>query len=113
MSAPTAADVHEQNVPFYSTPDYKDIVTPINVQLFKRLLLEANYDKDKTQKLISGFEHGFNIGYAGPMNRKDESENIPFAVGDAFDMWEKIMKEVSLGRYAGPFTELPFEYFVQ
>ena len=28
-------------------------------------------------------------------------------------MWNKIMKEVSLKRYAGPFTEIPFKNYVQ
>ena len=29
------------------------------------------------------------------------------------EMWNKIMKEVQLGRYAGPFKRMPYKYFVQ
>ena len=29
--------------------------------------------------------------------------------GDEIDLWNKVMKEVKLKRYAGPFTEIPFE----
>ena len=62
-----------------------------------------------------GFEQGFDIGYRGPLNRKDDSDNIPFTVGDEFDMWEKIMKEVQLGRFVGPYTkdQLPGHFYVQ
>ena len=36
-------------------------------------------------------------------------------VGDKFNMWEKVMKEVTLGCFAGPFTKdtLPFENIIQ
>ena len=29
------------------------------------------------------------------------------------DLWNKIMAEVELGRYAGPFSDIPFEYYIQ
>ena len=29
------------------------------------------------------------------------------------DMWQKIMKEVKLGHYAGPYQEIPYQFYVQ
>ena len=34
-------------------------------------------------------------------------------IGDKITLWNKVMKEVKLNRYAGPFEEIPFEYFIQ
>ena len=88
---------------------------PINAELLKQELIDINYDKTKTEILFKGFKEGFDIGYTGPLNRRNTSRNIPFKVGNPVDMWEKIMKEVHLGRYVGPYQEdeIPYEYFVQ
>ena len=79
------------------------------------MLQLTNYDEEKTELLINGFTKGFDLGYKGPLLRTDSAENIPFTVGDKFDMWNKIMKEVQLGRIAGPYTwqNLPLKYYVQ
>ena len=49
------------------------------------------------------------------MKRKNTARNLPFHIGDSFEMWTKIMKEVKERRYAGPFveSELPFSDYVQ
>ena len=47
------------------------------------------------------------------MKRKNTAKNLPFQIGDKFELWNKVMKEVKLGRYAGPYVSPPFEYFVQ
>ena len=39
--------------------------------------------------------------------------NLPLRIGSHFDIWEKIMKEVKLGRYAGPFPNIPYENYIQ
>ena len=94
-----------------------DIITPINVDVLEQLLADTNLQEDKISKLVNGFQHGFDLGYRGPMERKNKASNLPFkpGVGDRMDMWNKIMKEVKLGRYTGPFLEeeLPFDFFVQ
>ena len=102
-------------VNFYSCLEHDNIVMPINAELLKQELIDINYDKIKTETLFKGFKEGFDIGYTGPLNRRNTSRNIPFKVGNAVDMWEKIMKEVHLGRYAGPYQEdeIPYEHFVQ
>ena len=75
--------------------------------------MESGYGKEDTQFLVNGFKHGFSIGYEGPENRRDESNNIPITVGSKIEMWNKIMKEVKLGRFAGPFKKIPFKNYIQ
>ena len=79
------------------------------------MLTEAQYPPDKLRTLIHGFHHGFDIGYRGPQNRQDYSSNIPIkpGVGSLMEMRNKIMKEVKLERYAGPFDEVPYKNFMQ
>ena len=91
------------------------IVTPIDVQRLDYWLEETKYDQRKSTFLHDGFSSGFDIGYRGPANRSNTSHNIPFTIGDKFELWNKIMKEVKEGRYAGPYLieDLPFMYYVQ
>ena len=99
----------------YQCYEHLDIVTPINIVEFEKLLIETNFEQSKRDTVVQGFKRGFDLGYTGSLDRKLTSDNIPFTVGDPVDMWNKIMKEVSLGRFAGPYTEndLPFQEFVQ
>ena len=55
------------------------------------------------------------MGYQGPEKRRDTSNNIPFTpgVGDKWEMWDKMLKEMEKGRFAGPYSDIPFENFVQ
>ena len=64
-------------------------------------------------KLVKGFTEGFDLEYNGPMQRQDTAQNLPFHVGDEHVLWDKVMKEVQLNRYAGPFEEIPFNNFIQ
>ena len=90
-----------------------DIVTPIDVDELEKLLIETQYDEKRTNKLIEGFRKGFDIGYRGPTNRTDLSNNLPIHIGSHEEIWEKLMKEVRLNRYAGPFEEIPYDNYVQ
>ena len=67
--------------------------------------------------LVEGFREGFTLGYEGPSGHKDESDNIPFSpgVGDKFELWDKIMKEVKLKRFLGPWAKgnIPFDEYIQ
>ena len=74
---------------------------------------ESNYQKDESQYLVDGFSFGFDLHYMGPTNRQDTSRNLPFHVGNHEELWSKIMKEVKLGRFAGPFKEIPYKNYVQ
>ena len=93
--------------------DLHDIVMPINIEVYHRYLQQAAFDASKTQFLINGFRHGFDIGYRGPLNRQDIAENRLIRIGTEQDMWNKLMREVELGRHAGPFTSIPFNSYVQ
>ena len=88
--------------------------TTINVSVFNKLLTESNYDTAETKFLIKGLTEGFDLNYTGPRNVKLKSPNLRFTVGDKFDLWGKMMKEVKLKRFAGPFKEVPFkDFFIQ
>ena len=91
-----------------------DIVTPIKVHRLWHFLNITNYDKNESKFLIQGFTRGFSLEYQGPLNRADVSNNIPLTVGTPMDLWQKVMKEVQLGRVAGPFNQeqLP-KFYVQ
>ena len=90
-----------------------DIVTPINVRALEFFLRESKYDESKSAEILRGFKYGFDIGYRGPVNRQDVSANLPLTIGSLQDIWDKLMKEVKLGRYAGPYTKIPYDNYIQ
>ena len=114
---PAIRSVHQgnQEIDEFTNYDLTNICTPIQTKELEDLLIKTNYDPVEAKFLLKGFRTGFSIGYKGPMERKDKSDNIPFTpgVGSKLEMWNKIMKEVKMKRYAGPFTEIPFTYYVQ
>ena len=77
------------------------------------MLKDAQYDTTEIEFLHQGFSQGFDIGYDGPKDRRSTSENIPFTVGNETQLWNKVMKEVKLNRVAGPYENIPFEYYIQ
>ena len=78
-------------------------------------LRRTEYNEKETEFLVKGFSNGFDLGYRGPWNQKDQSDNIPLnsEVGTHQDIWQKVMKEVGLARFSGPYLKIPFEFFVQ
>ena len=62
---------------------------------------------------MDGFTNGFDIGYEGPVIRQDKVDNIPLRIGNKIILWNKIMKEVKLCRYMGPFAQIPFDNYMQ
>ena len=89
------------------------IVTPVKVEKLAEWLEKSNYDRQETEFLLDSFSSGFDIGYTGPKERASTSDNIPFTVGNMIELWNKVMKEVQAGRYAGPYDEIPFDNFIQ
>ena len=79
------------------------------------MLIEAGFNKLKLGTLVQGFTHGFDIGFRGNLNRHNFSDNLPFRIGTPVELWNKIMKEVALQCYAGPFLleQMPFKTFIQ
>ena len=41
------------------------------------------------------------------------SRNLRLTVGSQVELWNKVMKEVKAKRYAGPFTKIPFDNYIQ
>ena len=93
--------------------DLNEINTPIRVDRLGELLERSGYDEQKTQFLVNGFKNRFDTGYRGPEEWLNLSRNIPITVGSHQEMWDKVMKEVELGRYSGPFEYPPYYYFIQ
>ena len=101
------------DIPQFCNMDLESVVTPIRTNQLDKLLRDSQYDKEKSKFLLDRFVNGFRLQYDGPQERRDRSRNILFNVGSPKELWSKIMKEVSLNRYAGPFKHIPFEHFVQ
>ena len=93
--------------------DLQTINTPINIERYQTYLEQSHYCKFKTKFLIQGFKNGFDFMYRGPQKRRELSKNIPLTVGNKVILWNKVMKEVEQKRYAGPFSQPPFQNFIQ
>ena len=93
--------------------DLENIITPVNVQVFEQLLTQAQYDPSEINYLVNGFTNGFSIEYKGDRNVRKLSPNLQLRVGSPIELWNKVMTEVQLGRYAGPFESPPYEHFIQ
>lgn len=94
-------------------PDFKSLITPLNVTRYYELLLQSEYDESKTRYLVDGFTNGFDLGYRGPKQVRREARNLRLRVGSKTELWNKIMEEVQQGRFAGGFRNPPFEFFIQ
>ena len=66
------------------------------------------------QFIIDGFREGFDIGFRGDIQGVHRlAPNLKLTVGSLIQLWNKIMKEVKLGRFAGPYHEVSFDNFIQ
>lgn len=94
--------------------DLEDIVTPVKAGVFKDLFLESGYPQNKIQYLFEGFSIGFDMKYEGPLKGTQRfAANLKLRVGTPVQLWNKVMAEVKLGRFAGPLLTPPFDHFVQ
>ena len=97
----------------YVNLNLSEIVTPVKVRVYEELLKQAGYNKTKTEYLVQGFRNGFSLEYKGPKKVCRTARNLPLRVGNKFELWNKVMKEVKAERYAGPFEEIPFKNYIQ
>ena len=97
----------------FSNLDLDNIVTPVNVRALENMLTTAKYDTARTLRLVKGFSEGFSLGYQGDRKLKRLAPNLKIRIGSSTSLWNKVMKEVEKGRYAGPFKQPPYEYFIQ
>ena len=96
-----------------SNRDLENITTPVKVDVLEHLLRKHGYDKEKSKFLVNGFRNGFSLRYQGEQKIQRLAKNLKLCVGTPLELWNKVMTEVIAGRYAGPFEEVPFEYFIQ
>ena len=89
------------------------MVTPVKIDNLEKLLVEMAYDKKESAFLMDGFRNGFDIGYRGETKLKKHAPNLKLRMGNRTILWNKIMKEVKLKRFAGPYKDIPFEFYVQ
>ena len=96
-------------------PNYnlETIHTVLDGDHFAQLLREAYYDEQEVKFLRNGFTQGFKIGYEGPTDRQEKAHNIQRSCGAKTDLWNKMIKEVNLKRFAGPFTSIPYDRYIQ
>ena len=102
-----------EEVLHYSNYDLDNVVTPVNADVFERLLTETKYDTNETRYLINGFKNGFQLEYLGDRMVKKNAPNLKLRVGNPVQLWNKVMLEVRKGRYAGPYKEIPFDNYIQ
>ena len=99
---------------FYENFDITTMVTPVDPQKLLTLLNNTNYNHQETEFLVDGFTKGFDIGYRGKTTElKHTAPNLRFTIGNEIELWNKVMKEVKLKCYAGPFREIPYQNFIQ
>ncbi|XP_069108938.1 uncharacterized protein [Argopecten irradians] len=79
--------------------------TPVNYAVLCKYL--QGYDSSKIEFLENGFKFGFKLQYKGTRAFRD-SKNLKSALDNANILNEKMTKEISAGRIAGPFANPPF-----
>ena len=105
----------ELEISYYENFDIHSVVTPVSPETLRELLQESQYDVEETKFLYESFKYGFRICYEGSSEAKITSQNLKFnGVGNEIILWNKVMKEVKLKRYAGPFEKIPFQdHYIQ
>ena len=94
--------------------DLENIVTPVKYEQLYELLIQSKYNTAKTSYLVNGFKNGFDLEYQGKLhNCRRMAPNLKLRIGSKLELWNKVMKEVELDRFAGPYKDPPFDYFVQ
>ena len=114
MQANSEAVGESEDVLMYENYDLENVVTPVNVDVYDRLLREASHNHLKRRYLVNGFKRGFDIKYYNfDIKVRRFAPNLKLTVGTVTDLWNKVMTEVRDKRYAGPYTEPPFKHFIQ
>ena len=98
---------------WFENYDLQNIYTPVDADKFEELLIQTGYDRTKTDFIINGFRRGFLLNFKGNWKVKQRSANLKLEVVSKVELWNKILKEVKAKRVAGPYEEIPFEFYIQ
>ena len=70
-------------------------------------LKKADYpDRDRIF-LVQGFKPGFDLCYKDAKTVRIRAPNLK--IRDEIDLWNKVMKEVKMKRYPGPYYQIPYK----
>ena len=92
--------------------DLTSVVTPVDVNIYEKLLHDSGYHSNKSKFLDNGFCNGFPLHYQGKTDVQMVSANLKLNIGAETELWNKVMKEVKLC-FAGPFDTIPYDNFIQ
>ena len=98
---------------FAENYNLNDIVSPVDADKLAFLLKQSQYDQKEINYLYKGFTQGFDIRYQEPKVCASTAKNILIRVGSETILWNKLIKEVKLGRVAGPYDQVPYENYIQ
>jgi hypothetical protein len=84
----------------------KQVVTPVRAHILQNLL--SGYDKCKSKFLCNGISQGFHLNFQGPREHRI-CDNLISAKLQEDCVHQKLQKEISCGRIAGPFPFPPFQ----
>ena len=98
---------------YFENFDCETMVSPVDAQCLGNILNSCGYPSNEVEFLTKGFTNGFDLGYARPDDVKVTAPNLKLRVGDETDLWNKVMKEVKVKCYAGPFSKIPFKTYIQ
>ena len=102
------------HVDYFENYDLESVVTPVDADKLDELLKISEYEDEERRFIVSSFKFGFDLMYRGDENVQMKSPNLKFrGVGNETILWNKVMKEVKLKRYAGPYEEIPYDNFIQ
>ena len=70
----------------YANHNIDEIVTPVDVEAFEWLMFAAGMEVNEINYFADGFRNGFTIGYRGRDERQTQANNLPFQVGNKFEL---------------------------
>lgn len=90
------------------TQQFNELMSLANTPIDKNALAKhlATYESPDATILLDGFQNGFRLHYTGPRHPR-ESKNLKSARELPDIITDKIQKEVTAGRMAGPFISPP------
>ena len=107
---PNITVVETRHGPMPCNTSVTDIApSPVNLNVLSKLLFQ--YNKSEADFLLGGFTHGFNLHYQGPRQER-MAKNLKSAASNPMVVQQKINKEITAGRVAGPFVCRPLQNFV-